>query len=119
MDQYNTLLGAAAAKVAKNPIPVLLVIGLIALIGFQMDDQIIVNTNEDTFVPKDMPAKIYLDKVSRAMGSAASTPIMIRSENVLSVDTIQWMIDFQRYEETHNAKITGSRSIANLHSPVQ
>jgi hydrophobe/amphiphile efflux-3 (HAE3) family protein len=113
IDQYNNLLGAAAAKVAKNPIPVLIVIGLIAIIGFQMDDQIIVNTNEDTFVPKDMPAKIYLDKVSRAMGSSASTPILIRSENVLSVDTIQWMIDFQRYEETHNAKITGSRSIAS------
>jgi hypothetical protein len=60
-----------------------------------------------------MPAKIYLDKVSRAMGSSASTPILIRSENVLSVDTIQWMIDFQRYEETHNAKITGSGSIAS------
>lgn len=113
VDQYNNLLGTTAAKVAKNPIPVLIVIGLIAIIGFQVDDQIIVNTNEDTFVPKDMPAKIYLDKVSRAMGSSASTPILIRSENVLSVDTIQWMIDFQRYEETHNAKITGSGSIAS------
>jgi hypothetical protein len=113
VDQYNNLLGTTAAKVAKNPIPVLIVIGLIAIIGFQMDDQIIVNTNEDTFVPKDMPAKIYLDKVSRAMGSSASTPILIRSENVLSVDTIQWMIDFQYYEETHNAKITGSGSIAS------
>jgi hypothetical protein len=111
-EKYNNLLGSAAAKVAKNPIPVLLVVGLIAIIGFQMDDQIIVNTSEDTFVPKDMPAKIYLDKVGRAMGSAASTPIIIRSENVLSVDTIQWMIDFQAYEETHNAKITGSTSIA-------
>ena len=110
--KYNNLLGVAAAKVAKNPIPILLVIGLIALIGFQLDDQIIVNTNEDTFVPKDMPAKIYLDKVSRAMGSAASTPIIIRSDNVLSVDTIHWMIYFQNYEETHNAKITGSTSIA-------
>ena len=110
--QYNNLLGAAAAKVAKNPVPVLLLIGLIALVGFQLDDQIIVNTNEDTFVPKDMPAKIYLDKVSRAMGSAASTPIIVRSENVLSVDTIQWMFGFQNYEETHNAKITGSTSIA-------
>jgi hypothetical protein len=38
---------------------------------------------------------------------------MIRSENVLSFDTIRWMIDFQYYEETHNAKITGSRSIAS------
>ena len=110
--QYNMLLGTAAAKVAKNPVPVLLLIGLIALVGFQLDDQIIVNTNEDTFVPKDMPAKIYLDKVSRAMGSAASTPIIIRSDNVLSVDTVQWMLDFQEYEETHNGKITGSTSIA-------
>jgi hydrophobe/amphiphile efflux-3 (HAE3) family protein len=110
--QYNQLLGTAAAKVAKNPIPVLLLIGLIALVGFQLDDQIIVNTNEDTFVPKDMPAKIYLDKVSRAMGSAASTPIIVRSDNVLSVDTVQWMLDFQDYEETHNGKITGSTSIA-------
>jgi hydrophobe/amphiphile efflux-3 (HAE3) family protein len=46
------------------------------------------------------------------MGSAASTPIIVRSENVLSVDTIQWMLGFQDYEETHNAKITGSTSIA-------
>ena len=30
------------------------------------------------------------------------------------LDTIQWMIDFQRYEETHNPKITGSHSIASL-----
>jgi hypothetical protein len=112
IEQYNRFLGAAAAKVADNPVPVLLVIGLIAIIGFQIDDQIIVNTNEDTFVPRDMPAKIYLDKVSRAMGSASSTPVLIRSENVLSVDTIRWMIEFQQYEETHNAKITGSRSIA-------
>jgi hypothetical protein len=112
IEQYNRFLGAAAAKVADNPVPVLLVIGLIAIIGFQIDEQIIVNTNEDTFVPRDMPAKIYLDKVSRAMGSASSTPVLIRSENVLSVDTIRWMIEFQHYEETHNAKITGSRSIA-------
>jgi hydrophobe/amphiphile efflux-3 (HAE3) family protein len=114
VNQYNNFLGSAAAKVAKNPVPVLLVIGCIALVGFLLDDQIIVNTDEDTFVPKDMPAKIYLDKVSRVMGSAASTPVLIRSENVMSVDTIQWMIDFQQYEQVHNAKITGSHSIASL-----
>jgi hypothetical protein len=114
VNQYNNFLGSAAAKVAKNPVPVLLVIGCIALVGFMLDDQIIVNTDEDTFVPKDMPAKIYLDKVSRAMGSPASTPVLIRSENVLSVTTIQWMTDFQHYEEMHNAKITGSHSIASF-----
>jgi hypothetical protein len=114
VNQYNNFLGSAAAMVAKNPVPVLLVIGCIALVGFMLDDQIIVNTDEDTFVPKDMPAKIYLDKVSRAMGSPSSTPVLIRSENVLSVTTIQWMTDFQHYEEMHNAKITGSHSIASF-----
>lgn len=113
-EHYNRLLGNVAATVAKNPVPVLLIIGLIAFIGFQLDDQIIVNTNEDTFVPKDMPAKISLDKVSRAMGSTMSTPVIIRSENVLSMDTLQWMINFQHYEETHNSKITGSQSIASF-----
>jgi hydrophobe/amphiphile efflux-3 (HAE3) family protein len=39
--QYNNFLGAAAAKVAKNPVPVLLLIGLIAIVGFQLDDLII------------------------------------------------------------------------------
>ena len=112
MERYNSLLGRLAQKVASNPVPVILVCVLIAFVGFQMDSQIIINTNEKTFVPSDMPAKIQLDKVTRAMGPTGGLPIYLRGEGVLTVDGIHWMQEFQTYEETHNSKITGSRSIA-------
>ncbi len=114
MDRYSNFLGDLAGKVAKNPVPVLLLCGLIAIVGFQMDGEIKINTNEDTFVPPDMPAIIDLNKVSRTMGSTSTVPIYVRGDNVLSPDTLEWMDGFQTYEETHNSKITGSTSIATL-----
>ncbi len=114
MDRYSNFLGDLAGKVAKNPVPVLLLCGLIAIVGFQMDGEIKINTNEDTFVPPDMPAIIDLNKVSRNMGSTSTVPIYVRGDNVLSPDTLEWMDGFQRYEETHNSQITGSTSIATL-----
>ncbi len=109
---YNHLLGRLASRVARNPVPVLLFVGLIAFIGFQMDGEIIITTDEDTFVPKDMPAKVNLEKVSRTMGSTDSTPIFVRGSQVLSPESLRWMAEFQAYEETHNDKVTGTSSIA-------
>ncbi|MDD1716613.1 MAG: MMPL family transporter, partial [Methanolinea sp.] len=100
--------------VARHPVPILLLCALVAFIGFQMDNEIIINTNEDTFVPPDMPAMVDLKKVSRTMGSTSSLPIYVRGDNVLDSGTITWMYEFQKYEESHNEKITGSRSIADL-----
>ncbi len=112
MERYNSLLGRLAHFVAKNPVPVILLCVLIAVVGFQADSKIIINTDEKTFVPSDMPAKIQLDKVTRAMGPTGGLPLYLRGEGVLTVDGINWMQEFQTYEETHNSKITGSRSIA-------
>ncbi len=56
IEVYNNFIGTVAEKVARNPVPILILCALIAVIGFQMDNEIIINTNEDTFVPADMPA---------------------------------------------------------------
>lgn len=114
MERYNDFVGALAGKVARNPVPVILLCGIIAVIGVQMDSQILINTDEKTFVPSDMPAKIQLDKVLRTMGPTGSLPIYLRGEGVLTVDGVKWMHEFQNYEETHNSKVTGSTSIADL-----
>jgi uncharacterized protein len=113
VNRYNQFIGDIVEKVARNPIPVLLLCAMIALVGFQMDATIPINTNEKTFVPSDMPAKVQLDKVSRTMGAMSGFPILIRGESVLSVDGVRWMAEFQQYVENHNDKITGSASIAS------
>jgi hypothetical protein len=111
VERYNELVGAVVETVAKNPVPVLIACILIAFIGFQMDNEIIVNTDEKTFVPANMPAKVNLDKVKRTMGETSTTPVLVRGDDVLSPDALLWIQEFQQYEETHNSKITGSHSI--------
>ncbi|NYT21519.1 MAG: RND family transporter [Methanomicrobiales archaeon] len=114
IEKYNTALGSVATRVAKSAVPVLILCALVAFVGFQLDQEIIINTNEDSFVPQDMPAVIDLNKVSRTMGSTSSLPIYVRGDNVLDAQTIAWMYQFQQYEVTRNDKITGSASIADL-----
>jgi uncharacterized protein len=114
IDRYDEGIGTLVEKVAKHPVPVLALCALVALGGWQVDNTIRVNTDENTFVPPDMPAKVTLDKVSGAMGATSGMPIYIRGDNVLSLDVVTWMHDFQEYEETHNSKVTGTSSIADV-----
>jgi hydrophobe/amphiphile efflux-3 (HAE3) family protein len=109
--RYNAAIGTVVERVAKNPLPVLLVCSLVAIAGIQIDSTIPVNTNENTFVPADMPAKVNLDKVVRTMGPTSTVPVYVRGDGVVSLAGLSWMHDFQVYEEEHNAKITGSHSI--------
>jgi len=112
VDRYNELVGGVVGIVSRNAVPVLILCIMIAFVGFQMDNEIIVNTDEKTFVPANMPAKVNLDKVKRTMGETSTTPVLVRGDDVLSPDAVRWIAEFQQYEEMHNSKITGSASIA-------
>ena len=113
MDHYDRALGSLAGKVARSAVPVILILGFVAVVGIQLDATIPINTNEDTFVPPDMPAVVDLSKVTRTMGSTESMPIFVRGDNVLHPDTLGWMEEFAEYEVTHNDKVTGAQSIAS------
>jgi len=108
---YAGFLTNTSVKIAKNPIPVLLVVGLIALIGFQLDAVIPIDSNENSFVPSDMPAKISLDTVGRVIGSTDSATIYFEGSSVTDLDTIRWMERFQDYELTHHAELTRATRI--------
>ncbi|MFA4825471.1 MAG: hydrophobe/amphiphile efflux-3 (HAE3) family transporter [Methanoregula sp.] len=112
IDRYNELVGRVVKTVSRNAVPVLIICILFAVIGFQLDNEIIVNTDEKTFVPADMPAKVNLDKIRRTMGETSSVPVLVQGSDLLSPDSVRWMYEFQQYEETHNPKITSSTSIA-------
>ena len=113
-DRYNMGIGKLAGGISRFPLIILGICVLLAVGGFSVDDQIIVNTDENTFVPPDMPAKVQIDKVTRAMGPSDATPIFVRGDRVSALDSITWMHSFQQYQEENNDMITGTRSIADL-----
>ena len=108
---YGKFLTDTSVKIAKNPIPVLLVVALIAVIGFQLDAVIPIETSENAFVPADMPAKIEMDKVARVIGSTDSATIYVEGQSVTDLDTIQWMQKFQEYELSRHSEMTRATSI--------
>ena len=108
---YARFLTDLSVKIAKNPVPVLLVAILIAVIGFQIDPIIAIETNENAFVPSDMPAKIQMDKVGRVIGATDTAPIYLRGDGASDLETIRWMKQFQEYELAHHAQLTRATGI--------
>ena len=47
----DLFLSKTAVAIAKNPVPILMVVVLFAFIGLQVDSSIPISTNERTFVP--------------------------------------------------------------------
>lgn len=114
IEKYDQFLGKIAYRVAKNPIPILLFVFMVAIIGFNLDNEVPISSDEKTFVPSDMPALQDMNKVTRTMGSTTTIPILVSGENVLNPLTLAWIKEFGEYEITHNDKITGVTSIATL-----
>lgn len=111
---YGQFLTDTSVKIAKNPIPVLLIAGLIALIGFQIDPTIPVESSENAFVPSDMPAKINMDKVTRVIGATSTADLLVQGSRVSDLDTVIWIREFQDYELLHHSEMTGVTSIASV-----
>jgi len=109
---YGDFLTNTSVKIAKNPIPILLIAACIAMIGFQIDPTIPVESNENSFVPSDMPAKINIDKVSRILGSTDTADFYVQGSRVTDLDMVRWLAGFQEYEVSRHAELTGSTSIA-------
>jgi hydrophobe/amphiphile efflux-3 (HAE3) family protein len=114
IEKYDAALGRLAYTLAKHPVPVILLVFLVAAIGFQLDNEVPISADEKTFVPSDMPALVNMNKVTRTMGAMSTIPLVVSGENVLDPVTLAWIRDFGEYEVTHNEKITGVTSIATL-----
>jgi hypothetical protein len=108
---YGQFLTDTSVKIAKNPVPILLVAALVAVIGFQIDTIIPIETSENAFVPSDMPALISMDKVARVIGATDSASFYVQGQSVTDLDCVKWMKQFQDYELSHHAKLTRATSI--------
>jgi len=108
---YGRFLSDISVKIAKNPIPILLIAGMVTIIGFQIDPLIPIETSENSFVPSDMPAKVQMDKVTGILGSSSTADFIIQGSRVTDLDTVKWLKEFQDYELAHHTDLTGATSI--------
>ncbi|MDD1667434.1 MAG: MMPL family transporter, partial [Methanomicrobiales archaeon] len=53
IEKYDALLGRTAYRIAKNPVPILLLVFLVAAVGFHLDNQVPISADEKTFVPEE------------------------------------------------------------------
>jgi hydrophobe/amphiphile efflux-3 (HAE3) family protein len=108
---YGRFLTDISVKIARNPIPILLIAGMVTLIGFQIDPQIPIETSENAFVPSDMPAKVQMDKVTGILGSTSTADFIVQGSRVTDLDTVKWLKEFQDYELAHHTELTRATSI--------
>ena len=108
---YGQFLTSTSVKIAKNPVPILLIAALIAVIGFQIDPLIAIEANQNNFVPSDMPAKIQMDEVTDVLGSASTADFYVQGGRVTDLDTILWMKSFQDFELSTHSELTSATSI--------
>ncbi|MBP2134467.1 hydrophobe/amphiphile efflux-3 (HAE3) family protein [Methanomicrobium sp. W14] len=112
MERYDVAIGKLAGKIAKHPIPVLLVLMMVAVVGIQLDGLVIIDTDEDSMVPQDMPAKVSMDKLGSVIGSTNTITTYIKADSIEDPETLQWMYDFGEYALGKQSDLTGVTSIA-------
>jgi uncharacterized protein len=114
IERYDSLLGRTAYRIARNPVPLLLAVFLIAGVGFYLDNEVPISADEKTFVPQEMPALQDMNKVTRTMGATATIPVVVSGAGVIKPLTLRWIDDFGEYVVTHSDKVTGATSIATI-----
>ncbi|WP_048152951.1 efflux RND transporter permease subunit [Methanolacinia paynteri] len=111
MDKYDDLLGKFALKIAKNPVPVLLVLIMVAIIGMQFDSKVIIDTDEDMMVDQDMPAMVSMNKLTSVMGSTNTITAYVKADSVKDYHTLKYMDNFGEYAISKHPELTGMQSI--------
>ena len=112
MERYDELLSRLAEKIARHPGPILIIFLMVAIVGFQLDSKVIIDTDEDSMVDQNMPALITMNKVTSVMGSTSTITAYVKADSILDYNTLKWMDDFGEYAVSKHDDLTGATSIA-------
>ena len=117
-EQKPSSMGNVISKVSmlstKHYAIVITLATLLAIAGLYADEHVGVQTDTKDFVPQDMQALQDLDKLDRVMGGTDTLNVIIRADDILDPDLLQWMVDFGELEEESHSQITGSSSMGSL-----
>ncbi|MBP2134466.1 hydrophobe/amphiphile efflux-3 (HAE3) family protein [Methanomicrobium sp. W14] len=112
MGRYDIFLGSIAGKIAKHPVPLILIFAMLAVVGMQLDGLVIIDTDEDSMVSQDMPAMISMNKLTSVIGSTDTITAYIKADSIVDPETLKWIDEFSDYELEKQNDLTGATSIA-------
>ena len=117
-EQKPSSLGKFLSKVSmlttKHYAIVITLATLLAIAGLYADERVGVQTDTADFVPQDMQALQDLNKLNRVMGGSDELNVIIRADDIMNPELLQWMVDFGKLEEESHSQITGSSSIGSV-----
>lgn len=116
-EEKGSSLGKLLARIslltARHPVVVVALASILAVAGLYADEHVGVQTDTKDFVAQDMKALQDLNKLGRVMGGTDQINVMIRADDIMDPDVIQWMVDFGEIEEERHSHITKSSSIGS------
>jgi uncharacterized protein len=86
---------------AARPGRVLALAAVLAVIGWVADTQTGVQSDVTKLVPTSMPALRNLNTLEKVTGVSGEIDVTVRSKNVATPATVQWMIAYERRLLTH------------------
>jgi hydrophobe/amphiphile efflux-3 (HAE3) family protein len=88
--------GRLVGALVHRPGRVLAVAALLAALGWVADTQTAVQSDVTKLVPTSMPALHNLDALEKVTGVSGEIDVTVRSANVATPATVQWMIDYEK-----------------------
>ena len=93
--------GRILSRLAARPGRVLALAAVLAVIGWVADTQTAVQSDVTKLVPTSMPALRNLNTLEKVTGVSGEIDVTVRSKNVATPATVQWMITYERQLLAH------------------
>ena len=93
--------GRMLGSLVARPGRVLALAALLAVIGWVADTQTGVQSDVTKLVPTSMPALHNLNTLEKVTGVSGEIDVTVRSKNVATPATVQWMISYERQLLNH------------------
>jgi hydrophobe/amphiphile efflux-3 (HAE3) family protein len=99
----------------KFSIPILLTVVLLAGYGIYVDNQVIIETDIETFMPQDLPALLDIRIIRDAVSTTDQIAIYLKDDNILSDANLTWIdTTVQALTTTYSDEIVSIKSISSL-----
>ncbi len=110
--KLDLLINKSVGISVKHPFIVLLIASLLCIGGLYVDNFVPIQTDVQTFVPQDMPAKLELGHLFDVIGGTDALNLIVKVDDYRDPEILQWVDEFSEHE-ANRPHIYGTSSIVD------